>query len=97
MNRDVDSIKKKFTVLPSDQLIPAVAYGVSFTTVTINAPRHIQYLKTKLESLSVRFFRRKLEHLDHAFLTKRTKLVFNCIGNAARDLPGVQKSKVLSG
>jgi D-amino-acid oxidase len=75
-----------------DQLIPGVAYGVSFTTVTINAPRHIQYLKNKLEHLGVQFFRRKLEHLDHAFLSERTKVVFNCVGNAARDLPGVQDS-----
>ncbi|KAH0284958.1 nucleotide-binding domain-containing protein [Aureobasidium namibiae CBS 147.97] len=81
-----------FTVLPSEKLMPGVAYGVSFTTVTINAPRHIQYLKNKLELLGVQFFRRKLDHLDHAFLSDRTKVVFNCVGNAARHLPGVQDS-----
>lgn len=76
-----------------DQLIPGTAFGVSFTTVTINAPRHIQYLRKKLESFGVRFFRRKIEHLNHAFLSDQTKVVFNCIGNAARHLPGVQDSK----
>ncbi|THY19390.1 hypothetical protein D6D01_07074 [Aureobasidium pullulans] len=82
-----------FTVISQEQLIPGVAFGISFTTVTINAPRHIQYLKTKLESLGVRFFRRKLEHLDHGFLSEHTKILFNCVGNAARQLPGVQDSK----
>ena len=60
--------------------------------MTINAPRHIQYLRNKLEHLGVQFFRRKLDHLDHAFLSDRTKVVFNCVGNAARHLPGVQDS-----
>jgi D-amino-acid oxidase len=58
--------------------------------VTINAPRHIQYLRSRLESLGVQFFRRKIAHLDHAFLSERTKAVFNCVGNAARHLPGVE-------
>lgn len=61
--------------------------------MTINAPLHIQYLKSKLENLGVRFFRRKVEHLDHAFLGNQTKVVFNCIGNAARYLPGIQDPK----
>jgi D-amino-acid oxidase len=79
-----------------NQLIPGVAYGVSFATVTINAPRHVQYLKGKLESLGVQFFRRRLGHLDHTFLSERTIVVFNCVGNAARHLPRVQDSNRFS-
>ncbi|RMZ73599.1 D-amino-acid oxidase [Pyrenophora seminiperda CCB06] len=77
-------------ILSPDKLLPGTEYGISFTTVTINAPQHILYLKSHLESQGVKFLRRKLEHLDSAFLSERTKVVFNCIGNAARNLPGVQ-------
>jgi D-amino-acid oxidase len=74
--------------------MPGVAFGISFTTVTINAPRHIQYLKSKLETqYGVKFIRRRLQHLDSAFLSKNTKVVFNCVGNAARDLAGVKDEK----
>ncbi|EUC29224.1 hypothetical protein COCCADRAFT_107125 [Bipolaris zeicola 26-R-13] len=82
-----------FTVLPSHKLLPGVKYGVSFTTVTINAPKHIQYLKHQLEEQGVKFLRRELEHLDSAFLGKHTKVVFNCTGNGARHLPGVGDEK----
>ncbi|KAL7770425.1 hypothetical protein CFE70_000359 [Pyrenophora teres f. teres 0-1] len=82
-----------FTVIPSDKLIPGVEYGISFTSVSINAPQHIQYLKSQLEAQGVKFLRRKLEHLDSAFLSEHTKVVFNCIGNGARHLPGVQDQK----
>lgn len=80
-------------MLPSHKLLPGVKYGVSFTTVTINAPKHIQYLKHQLEEQGVKFLRRELEHLDSAFLSKHTKVVFNCTGNGARHLPGVGDEK----
>ncbi|KAI2486119.1 D-amino acid oxidase [Pyrenophora tritici-repentis] len=82
-----------FTVIPSDKLIPGVEYGISFTSVSINAPQHIRYLKSQLEEQGVKFLQRKLEHLDSAFLSEHTKVVFNCIGNGARHLPGVQDQK----
>jgi len=79
--------------LPADKLLPGVEYGISFTTVTINAPQHIRYLKSQLESKGVKFLRHKLEHLDSAFLSENTKVVFNCVGNGARHLSGVQDQK----
>ncbi|EUC39968.1 hypothetical protein COCMIDRAFT_10055 [Bipolaris oryzae ATCC 44560] len=82
-----------FTVLPSHKLLPGVKYGISFTTVTMNAPKHIQYLKHQLEAHGVRFLRRDLDHLDSAFLSKRTKIIFNCTGNGARNLPGVEDER----
>ncbi|EOA89981.1 uncharacterized protein SETTUDRAFT_159528 [Exserohilum turcica Et28A] len=82
-----------FTVLPSHKLITGVQFGISFTTVTINAPKHIQYLRSQVEARGVKFLRRKLEHLDSAFLSENTKVVFNCIGNGARHLPGVEDKK----
>jgi D-amino-acid oxidase len=84
---------QKFTILPPQKLIPGAKFGISFTTVTINAPKHIQYLRRELEERGVKFLRRKLEHLDAAFLSANTKLVFNCTGNGARHLAGVQDEK----
>ncbi len=41
----------------------------------------------------VNVVRRKIPNLQSAFLSSTTKVVFNCTGNAARDLPGVADKK----
>jgi D-amino-acid oxidase len=73
-----------------------VAFGIRFTTVTINAPAHCQHLKTLLSQAqygSIPFLRRRVSRLQDGFTSSNTKLVFNCIGNAAITLPGVADSK----
>ncbi|KAF7551737.1 hypothetical protein G7Z17_g4797 [Cylindrodendrum hubeiense] len=83
-----------FTILPQEQLPKGVKFGVSFTTVTLNAPKHLEYLYQRLkEQYGVRFIRQKIPHIQSAFSSPSTKVVFNCIGNAANTLLGVEDAK----
>ncbi|CAG8045393.1 unnamed protein product [Penicillium olsonii] len=84
----------QFSEIPTQELPEGVAFGVRFTTITVNAPSHIQYLLSKLtEEYGVRVIRRKIPKVSSAFLSQHTKVVFNCTGNAARHLEGVNDSK----
>lgn len=59
--------------------------------MTVNAPKHIEYLYDRLRNqYGVRFARQKLPTIQSAFADAKTKLVFNCTGNASRTLPGVE-------
>ena len=73
-----------------------VAFGITFTTITINAPAHLRHLQDLLKTSaygSIRFLQRRLPSLEAAFLSKSTKVVFNCVGNAAKTLAGVIDEK----
>jgi D-amino-acid oxidase len=48
------------------------------------------------EHHGVQFVRKKLTNIKAAFADPATKVVFNCIGNGARNLEGVQDSKCYS-
>ncbi|KFA51894.1 hypothetical protein S40293_04105 [Stachybotrys chartarum IBT 40293] len=83
-----------FRILPDQELPPGVKFGVSFTSVTIHGPKHLVYLCNKLKhTYGVRFVRQKLATIQDAFANPTTKVVFNCVGNAARTLPGVEDPK----
>ncbi|KAH8901112.1 nucleotide-binding domain-containing protein [Thozetella sp. PMI_491] len=85
---------EEFKVIPSDKLPEGTAFGISYRTVIINAPKHLEYLYHRLQSeFGVHFIRRTLESLEAACQSPTTRVVFNCVGNAARTLPGVQDSK----
>ncbi|CAG8040219.1 unnamed protein product [Penicillium salamii] len=85
---------KDFKKIPTQELPTGVAFGINFTTVTITAPLHIQYLLKKLtEEYGVRVIRGKVPAISSAFLGPDTKVVFNCTGNAAKHLEGVKDSK----
>lgn len=69
-------------------------FAASFTTLTINAPQHLLYLYNRLKNdYNVEFIRQKLPNIQAAFSKPSTSIVFNCTGNAARSLPGVQDAK----
>jgi D-amino-acid oxidase len=71
-----------------------VRFAVGFTTLTINAPKHIEYLYNRLKTqYGVIFIRQKLPTIQAAFADSSTKLVFNCTGNASRTLPGVEDAE----
>lgn len=71
-----------------------VKFAVSFTTLTINAPKHLLYLHERLQKqYGVRFIRSKIPDLHTAFSNPNTRIVFNCIGNAAKTLRGVEDPK----
>ncbi|CAG8909549.1 unnamed protein product [Penicillium egyptiacum] len=65
-----------------------------FTTVTLNAPMHVHYVLRRLrQQYGVRVIRKKVLSVTSGFLSKDTKVVFNCTGNAARNLQGVEDPK----
>jgi hypothetical protein len=52
------------------------------------------YLYDRLRNdYGVKFIRKKLPSIQAAFTNSETQVVFNCIGNGAIDLPGVQDPK----
>lgn len=84
----------QFRVLPNNELPQGVKFAASFTTLTVNAPKHLLYLYNRLrDDYNVRFVRQKLPDIQTAFSSSSTKVVFNCTGNAARTLPGVEDAK----
>ncbi|KAK0120666.1 hypothetical protein ONS96_010868 [Cadophora gregata f. sp. sojae] len=96
---DADKIKsmstylKDLVILPQQGLPARVEFGITFTTITINSPAHLEHLSSLLQTPaygSIPFLRRRLDSLDAAFLSPGTKIVFNCIGNAAKTLKGVE-------
>ncbi|KAJ5130888.1 D-amino-acid oxidase [Penicillium bovifimosum] len=85
---------KDFREIPTQDLPVGVAFGVKFTTITVNAPTHIRYLLKKLtQKYGVHVTRKRVSHVSYGYLSRDTKIVFNCTGNAARELQGVQDSK----
>ncbi|KAJ5551400.1 D-amino-acid oxidase [Penicillium sp. DV-2018c] len=85
---------KDFREIPTQDLPVGVAFGVKFTTITVNAPMHIRYLLKKLtQNYGVHVIRKRVSHISSGYLGRDTKIVFNCTGNAARELQGVQDSK----
>ncbi|OAK93753.1 nucleotide-binding domain-containing protein [Phaeosphaeriaceae sp. SRC1lsM3a] len=83
-----------FKVLPLTEIPEGCQFGVSFTTITVNAPRYIQYLHRILnERYGVRFVREKLLNIASAFSNSSTQVVFNCTGNGSRTLSGVEDAK----
>ncbi|KAF5860098.1 hypothetical protein ETB97_002059 [Aspergillus alliaceus] len=86
---------RDLVIIPSSDLPEGVAFGIKFTTVTLNAPAHCEHLKHLLSQPrygGVRFVRRKVSRLQDAFL-QGTHIVFNCVGNAAFSLAGVTDLK----
>lgn len=77
-----------------NELPDGVKFGVSFMTIIINAPSHIEYLYRRLRNdYGVRFVRQKISSIEAPFSDLATKIVFNCVGNAARSLSGVEDKK----
>ncbi|KAF9878470.1 d-amino acid oxidase [Colletotrichum karsti] len=79
-----------FRTIPKDDLPTGVAVGVTFTTLTVNAPKHLEWLSNYLKTdFGVRIVKKKVSNIDEAF-SDGVSLVFNCTGNASKDLGGVE-------
>lgn len=52
------------------------------------------FLKSYLTKHGVTFIRRKVDHINEAFLSPSTEVVFNCTGLGAKTLGGVEDGKV---
>ncbi|KAF6796990.1 d-amino acid oxidase, partial [Colletotrichum sojae] len=82
-----------FKAIPKAELPDGALFGVSFTTVTVNAPKHIEYLFNLLKSeYGVQFVKKTVPSIQAAY-GPATRIVFNCTGNAAKRLAGVEDSK----
>ncbi|KAL4744047.1 POT family-domain-containing protein [Aspergillus similis] len=94
----IESVKgylRHLKIIPQAELPRGVAFGMRFTTVTLNAPAHCLHLKSLLSRPdygSVRFTQCEVGSLRDAFISPKTRVVFNCIGNAASTLSGVKDS-----
>ncbi|KAF0331872.1 putative D-amino-acid oxidase [Colletotrichum asianum] len=83
-----------FRTLSNDELPQGVKFAASFTTLTVNAPKHLLYLYRRLkDEYGVQFIRRTLSNIREAFVTESTEVIFNCTGIGARALPGVEDSR----
>lgn len=96
--RKIESLKsylKGFKILDKGALPPGVEFGISFTTWVFNCPfflsNFINYLQNEK---GVKVLRKKLTHISQGYLSSKTKVVFNCSGIGAKQLGGVQDTKV---
>lgn len=88
----INSLKsylKNFKVIKSSKLPTGVAFGIEFTTWNFYCPFFLKNMRTYLENLGVVFERKQLSHISQAYASN-TKAVFNCTGNGAFSLSGVQ-------
>lgn len=72
---------------------PESKCGVKYKAWIFNSPLLLENLYKHFESKGVTFERRKLSNIQDAF-DLDTKVVFNCTGNGARRLGGVEDEKV---
>ncbi|OTA01747.1 D-aspartate oxidase [Trichoderma parareesei] len=83
-----------FKEIPSHELPAGVKFGISFTTLTLNAPKHIEYLFRRLkDQYGVHFVRHRFPTIQAAYSSPTTRVVVNCTGIAAKTLPGVEDEK----
>ncbi|KAL7933140.1 FAD dependent oxidoreductase [Trichoderma chlorosporum] len=83
-----------FKEIPRHELPSGVKFGISFTTLTLNAPKHIEYLFHRLkDQYGVHFARQRFPTIQAAYSSPTTKVVINCTGIAAKTLPGVEDAK----
>lgn len=84
----------QFRIIPEQELPKGASTGISFTTVTINAPKHVEWLFNELKTKhGVRFEKRKLSSIQEAYSDPSVRIVFNCVGGGARTLEGVKDTK----
>lgn len=81
-------------MVPKEKLPAGASFGIKYTTYNFNSPKLLKFLQSHLTSQGVTFVRRRVSHLHEAFLSERTRVVFNCTGIGARTLGGLEDSNV---
>lgn len=90
----LSSYLNRYGVVEQKDLPTGVAFGIKFTSWNFNCPFFLANFKSYLESRGVKFERKTLTHISQAYLTNKTKVVFNCSGIGARSLGGVEDKAV---
>ncbi|KAJ2686429.1 hypothetical protein IWW39_003652 [Coemansia spiralis] len=80
--------------LPAGELPPGITYGLEYSTVLINVPQYLTYLKNKFEGLGGTIEQRSLDHIEESLLfggesSDKTPIVVNCAALGNRVLGGV--------
>ncbi|KAJ1822693.1 hypothetical protein LPJ56_000722 [Coemansia sp. RSA 2599] len=81
--------------IPRENLPAGIKYGLQYTTLLINVPRYLVYLKSKFIGAGGRIHRHKLGHIREAigFASKKPAgtpaIIVNCTGLGSRELGGV--------
>ncbi|KAF8319583.1 uncharacterized protein EI90DRAFT_3150232 [Cantharellus anzutake] len=78
-----------------NELPPGVTHGIAYTTWSIDAPKYIKWLQSRLESLGVNLTRATIQSIEEPFLHPYTdkglaSIVVNATGLGARTLRGVE-------
>lgn len=68
--------------------------GIRYTTYNFYCPHFLKFLFNKLRDQGVHFVRRELAHITDAANAK-TKVIFNCTGNGAAKIGGVEDTKCM--
>ncbi|KAL6857408.1 D-aspartate oxidase [Amphichorda felina] len=93
--KNMSEYLEDFKIIPANELPAGTKFGISFTALTINAPKHTEFLYAQLrDHYGVRCIRQKLPSIDVGYLSPSTKIVFNCTGIASKTLSGVEDPKV---
>lgn len=95
--KKLDSLRtylNDFKIISKDRLPTGVIFGIQYTTWNFNSPFFLECMFRHFKGKGVTFSRRKLDHIDDAYLSSSTKVVFNCSGIGAHKLGGVTDTTV---
>lgn len=104
----IESLKSyipDFEILPSSEFPDKTKtkFGVTYTTFNFNCPKFIKFLKDYVQAQGATFIKKKIQHIEEAFLEfaesetqnkVSIEAVFNCTGLGAQTLGGVNDKNV---
>ncbi|KAJ2443490.1 hypothetical protein GGF42_006611 [Coemansia sp. RSA 2424] len=85
-------------VLPAEELPSGISYGLEYSTILINVPQYLSYLKNRFTGTGGAIEQRALSHIEEALLfdassrsdcNGKTPIVVNCAALGNRVLGGV--------
>jgi len=89
-----------YRVMHPNELPPGVIHGIAYSTWSVDAPKYIIWLHSRLKSLGVKFTRATLQSIEEPFVKpfgdkEPTSIVVNATGLGAKTLGGVEDETVL--
>ncbi|KAJ1881085.1 hypothetical protein H4R99_001509 [Coemansia sp. RSA 1722] len=86
--------------IPEEKLPKGISYGLQYTTLLINVPKYLLYLKNKFIEAGGRIHQYRLAHIHAAteFASaspeERPAILVNCTGLGSKELGGVEDTKM---